>query len=119
MEAIFSASSMAFLLLLYQIATLAPASASAWATAKPIPAPAPETIAVRPLSENMGITRFVVSSGATVLPCLKTPPIIAGLGGVAAIALLMLKFREVFEAEFSTFEGLEDFWSRIGSAFLL
>lgn len=63
---------MAFLLLLYHIAILAPASANACATAKPIPAPAPDTIAVRPLSENRGRTRSDV--GAVVLLWVKFPP---------------------------------------------
>ena len=62
---------MAFLLLLYQIATFAPASARACATAKPIPAPAPETIAVLPLSEKRGRTRS--DSGAVVLLWAKDP----------------------------------------------
>jgi hypothetical protein len=69
---IFSASAIAFLLLLYQIATFAPASANAWATANPIPAPAPETIAVRPAREKSGRTRLEV--GAIVLLCLKAFP---------------------------------------------
>lgn len=62
---IFSASTMAFLLLLYQMATFAPASAKACATDKPIPAPAPDTMAVLPWRENMGSTR--PAGGATVL----------------------------------------------------
>ena len=65
---------MAFLLLLYQIATLAPASASACATASPIPAPAPETMAVRPLREKSG--RTWSEMGATVLLWVKLPPVI-------------------------------------------
>ena len=69
------ARSRAFLLLLYQIATLAPDSASAWATARPIPAPAPETMAVLPLFEKRGRTFSVL--GATVLSWVKSPPFIA------------------------------------------
>ncbi len=69
----FSASVIAFLLLLYQIATLAPASARACATARPIPAPAPETIAVRPASEKRGRTRSEI--GAVVLLWVKFPPV--------------------------------------------
>jgi hypothetical protein len=72
---IFSASLRAFLLLLYQIATFAPASANACATANPIPAPAPETMAVRPLREKRGSTWSVV--GAVVLPWVKFPPFMA------------------------------------------
>jgi len=50
---------MAFLLLLYMIPTLAPASASAWTIAKPIPeSVAPVTIAVLPLSENKSKIRL-------------------------------------------------------------
>jgi len=106
---------MAFLLLLYQIATFAPASAKACATESPIPAPAPETIAVRPLSENIGITRAY--SGADVLPCLKFPPTIAGLGGVAAIALVKLKFRvePSIEAGFWALERLGEQWKEFGT----
>lgn len=64
-SAICSAFSSAFLLELYQIATLAPCSASARATCKPIPAPAPETIAVLCFSEKRP---FMLSSlGAVVL----------------------------------------------------
>lgn len=113
MEAIFSASAMAFLLLLYQIATFAPASAKACATESPIPAPAPETIAVLPLSENIGITRAY--SGAVVLPCLKFPPTIDGFGGVAAIAVT-LNFRDELktEAGSSTLRRLEC-WREFGT----
>ena len=67
----FKASEIAFLLLLYHIATLAPASASACATANPIPAPAPDTIAVRPLREKSEKTRS--DGGGEVLSCVKMP----------------------------------------------
>lgn len=53
------------LLLLYQIATFAPASAKPWVTAKPISAPAPETTAVLPLREKGGRARSFL--GAIVL----------------------------------------------------
>jgi hypothetical protein len=77
---IFSASWMAFLLLLYQMATLAPASARPCATARPIPAPAPETMAVLPLRENNGMTRW--DSGALVLLWTKLPPFMAGFSDI-------------------------------------
>jgi hypothetical protein len=72
--AIFSASSIALGLLLYHIATLAPASARACATDNPMPAPAPETMAVRPLSEKRAKTPL--ASGAVVLLWEKSPPFI-------------------------------------------
>jgi len=50
------------LLLLYQIATFAPASAKPWVTAKPISAPAPETTAVLPLREKGGRTRLFLGA---------------------------------------------------------
>lgn len=67
----FSASTRACLLLLYQIATLAPASARPWATARPIPAPAPETMAVRPFREKSGRTRSLL--GMSMLSWGKAP----------------------------------------------
>lgn len=78
---IFSASAMAFLLLLYQMATLAPASARAWATARPMPAPAPETMAVLPLREKRGRTRSVYW-GATVLLWVNWPSTMVTLSAI-------------------------------------
>lgn len=72
-----AADSSACLLLLYQIATLAPASARASATARPMPAPAPETIAVLPLSEKRGSTRSTLGTGE--LSCLKAPLFISAI----------------------------------------
>lgn len=68
---IFSDSAIAALLLLYQMATLAPASAKAWATARPIPWPAPDIMAVFPVKENNGMTAPL--AGGTVLLRLNTP----------------------------------------------
>jgi hypothetical protein len=62
---------------LYQMATLAPASASAWATPSPMPDVAPETMAVLPLSEKSGMTRF--DSGATEALCVNLPSFMSAM----------------------------------------
>lgn len=68
---------------LYQMATLAPASASAWATPSPIPDVAPEMMAVLPLSEKSGMTRF--DSGAAVTPCVNLPSCMSAMFMVVGV----------------------------------
>lgn len=94
---IFSASWMAFLLLLYQMATLAPASARAWATARPIPAPAPETMAVRPLREKRGSTRSVYL-GASVLLWVNWPATMVSPAMVKVVVVVVVKVIEERES---------------------
>lgn len=80
-----AALSIASSFVLYQMATLAPASANALAAARPIPPPAPDMTAVLPLREKRDITPL--STGGAVLLRRKTPfwmlsVILGQLGGV-------------------------------------
>lgn len=70
-SSILAAFLIASLFLLYQMATLAPASAKALAAARPIPPPAPEMIAVLPAREKRDMAPL--SAGGAVLLRRKTP----------------------------------------------
>lgn len=76
-------SSASSFLLLYQMATFAPASANAWATANPMPDVAPDTMAVLPFSEKSGRTRSEL--GATVLSCVNFPSFISAMVAVVGM----------------------------------